>query len=178
VRAPRPAKRPGAAREPARSVANLNAAAVLFRPRVRCWNADGAGGAPGSYDSNPAAVGFTFNAVTVAASTMTRLTATLAPNQMNMPASTFRAGITFDHHAGGTGATRAQMDNMTQGIVSPPTVGSSTGALYQTAGAGSFFTIVHPAGVVTRFSGHPEADFAWGLSWTSPSPRSARRGTG
>lgn len=143
------------------SVANLNGAAVAFRPRVRFWNADGAGGAPGSYYSNPAAVGFTFNAVTVAASTVTLLTATLAPNQMNMPAGTFWAGITFDNNVGATGATQAQMDNIAQGIFSPPTVGSSTDALFQTTGAGSFFTIANPVGVVTNFSGNPVANFGW-----------------
>lgn len=152
------------------SVANLNGAAATFRPRVRFWNADGAGGAPGSYYSNPAAVGFSFNPITLNGLTITLLTATLAPNQFNMPAGTFWAGTTFDNNNGATGATAGVLNNLAQGIFDPPSVGSSADLVFITSAAGSFFTIPNPAGSFLSTGTTPPANLAWEFVVDAPVP--------
>lgn len=152
------------------ALVNLNAAAVSFRPRVRFWNADGAGGLPGSYYSLPAAVGFTFNPVLMNASTATIFTATLAAGQMTMPASTFWAGVTFDNNTGATGATATQLNNIGVALFDPPTVGSSADRMFLTAAAGSFFTTANPAGAAFNFGGNPVANAGWSFSVDSATP--------
>lgn len=156
---------PGAAGQPVTqfkfSMTNLNNVAVTARPRVRFWNADGAGGAPGSYYSSPAAVGYSFNPITVNALTVTVVTATITPGQFLMPGSTFWAGVTFDNNTGGTGATLSQMDLLGQGIFDPPSVGSSADQFFVTTAAGSFFNVASPAGTITNFGGTPIGNFGW-----------------
>jgi len=48
------------------SVANLNAASISFRPRLRFYMPDGAGGDPGTVFAS----GFSFNPITIAANTV------------------------------------------------------------------------------------------------------------
>lgn len=155
------------------SVANLNSVSVGFRPRVRFWNADGAGGAPGSYYSLPAAVGFSFNPVTLGPNSITLLTATLAAGQFTMPSTTFWAGMTFDNNTGGTGATSAQMNLIGQGLFDPPTVGSSLDVHFLTTGAGSFFPTANPAGTLGNVGGNPPANYGWEFNVDLPVPTKA-----
>jgi hypothetical protein len=142
------------------SVANFDAAAVTARARVRFWNADGTGGAPGTYYSVPAAVGFTFNPIAFAPG-VTVFSAGIAPGTFTMPGTTFWAGITFDDNTGGTGATIGQMNNLGQGVFDPPVVGSSADQMFITAAAGSFFGTNNPAGGLANFGGQPHANFGW-----------------
>ena len=143
------------------SVVNLNTVPLTFRPRARFWNADGAGGNPGTYYSVPAAVGFTFNPVVVGANAATIFTANLAANQFKMPGSTFWAGLTFDNNTGGTGATAAQLDNLGQGLFDPPVVGASQDTYFHTTAAGSFFPTANPVGAQANFMGMPVANMGW-----------------
>jgi len=143
------------------SVVNLNTTPTTFRPRVRFWFADGAGGLPGTYYNLPAAVGFSFNPLTQAANSATVYFATLAPNQMKMPGGTFWAGTTFDNNNGTTGATAAALNNLGQGIFDPPTIGASQDEYFITTAAGSFFNIASPAGATADFMGNPVANFGW-----------------
>lgn len=142
------------------SVANFNAVTVSVRARARFWNADGAGGLPGTYYSNPAAVGFSFNALAFAPG-VTVVTGTIGAGAFNMPGATFWAGLCFDNNTGATGATLAQMDNMGQGLFNPPTAGSSTDQIFVTTAAGSFFPTPNPAGSTVNFSGNPIANLGW-----------------
>lgn len=146
------------------TVVNLNTVAVTYRPRVRFWFANGTGGAPGTYYNLPAAVGFSFNPLTIAANTAQVYFTTLAPAQFTMPGTTFWAGMTFDNNNGATGATAAQLNNLGQAIFGPPTVGSSADQYFITTAAGSFFNVANPAGALGNFSGNPPANFGWEFS--------------
>ncbi len=152
---------------------NNNAASVSFRPRVRFWNADGAGGAPGTYYSQPSAVGFTFNAVTMAANTATTFTGTLAANSMKVPSATMWFGITFDDNSGATLITAAQLNNI--GVaVGQPTVGTSADQIFTTTAAGSYFNVANPAGALSSpFSGNPPANLGFKITTAAvPEPAS------
>ena len=149
------------------SVTNLNTVAVSARPRVRFWLADGAGGAPGTYYSSPAAVGYTFNAISFGANSVGLFTGAIGPGFLQPAAGqTLWAGITFDNV--GTGATDAQLNLLGQGIFGPPVVGSSQDAFFHTAAAGSFFASNNPAGAITNFGGAPVANFGWEFNVPAP----------
>lgn len=143
------------------SVVNLNTVPITYRPRVRFWFANGAGGAPGTYYNVPVSVGFTFNPLTLAAGSASVYFTTLAPGQFTMPGTTFWAGVTFDNNTGATGATAAMLNNLGQGLFNPPTVGSSADQYFHTTAAGSFFTTANPVGALANFSGNPVANFGW-----------------
>ena len=151
------------------SIANFNATAVTVRPRVRFWFTDGTGGAPGTYYNLPAAVGFSFNPLTIGPG-VTLLSANLAPNQFAMPGVPFWAGITFDDNAGTTGISAAQLDLVGQGIFAPPTLGTSNDQFFITQAAGSFFGLANPAGSLSNFGANPVADFGWEFSVDVPVP--------
>jgi len=149
------------------SMANFNATAVTVRPRVRFWFTDGAGGAPGTYYNLPAAVGFSFNALTIGPG-VTLVTGSLAPNLFAMPGVPFWAGITFDDNSGATGITAAQLDLVGQGMFDPPTLGSSNDRFFITQAAGSFFGLANPAGSLSNFGANPVANFGWEFSVDVP----------
>ena len=90
--------------------------------------------------------------------------ASWAPSR-RAPRSFFRAraiwaGIAFDNNGGTTGATAAQLDNLAQGIFSPPEVGTSADQYFVTTAAGSFASD-NPVGTLANFGGAPPADFGW-----------------
>lgn len=145
------------------TVVNFDTTSTTFRPRVRFWFADGAGGLPGNYYNLPGGVdvGFSFAPITQAAGTAITYTGTVTPGTFDMPTSTFWAGITFDNNGGTTGANAAKLNLLGVGIFSPPVVGSSLDAAFQTTGAGSFFTTDNPAGSAFNFGGAPAANFGW-----------------
>ena len=143
------------------SVVNFNSVPLTFRPRVRFWLADGAGGAPGTYYSVPAAVGYTFNPVTMNAGSATIFTATIPAGQFTMPGVPFWAGMTFDNNGGATGATAAQLNNLGQALFNPPTIGTSADQFFLTQAAGSFFPTNNPAGSLANLGGNPPANFGW-----------------
>jgi hypothetical protein len=149
---------------------NLNSTAVSFRPRARFWFADGAGGNPGTYYNVPAAVGFSFAAVNMAANTATVFTGNVAAGVFTMPGVTFWAGMTFDNNTGATGATAAQLNNIGMGIFDPPTNGSSTDKMFVTAAAGSFFAPNNPAGASFNFGGNPIANAGWAFNVDNATP--------
>jgi len=153
------------------AVANLNTAPVTVRPRIRFWNADGTGGAPGTYYASPANVGYSFNPLSIA-SGVTVFTATLGdpntPSAFLMPAGTFWAGITFDNNGGTTGATDAQLSNFGMGIFAPPTVGTSADQGFVTTAPGSFFGTANPAGSLFNLGGTPLTNFGWEFSVPEP----------
>lgn len=155
------------------SVANTSAtgASINARARIRFWNADGAGGGPGTYYSNPAAVGFSFNPFTFAPG-VTLLTGTIAAGSMNMPSGTFWAGLTFDN-AGGATATQADLNLLGQGLFNPPVVGTSADTAFETTAAGSFFTTPNPPGAQFNFQGTPKANFGWKFTTSNPVPEPA-----
>lgn len=151
------------------SVANLNTVAVSARPRIRFWVGDAAGGAPGTYYSSPAAVGYTFNAISFGANSVGLFTATIGPGFLQPAAGqVLWAGITFDNNTGATGATAAQLNNLGQGIFGPPVVGSSADAMFVTTAAGAFFPTNNPAGAITNFGGNPVANFGWEFNVPTP----------
>ena len=140
------------------SVANLDAATVSARARVRFYH--GQCGRAGElyhrlqlhpHRVSPGVSVFytTFPAATPA---------------FTIPASgVFWAGMTFDNNTGGTGATLAQMNNLGQGIFNPPTAGSSADVFFLTTAAGSFNSN-NPAGALSNFSGNPVANFGWAFA--------------
>jgi hypothetical protein len=149
------------------SVTNLNTVAVSARPRVRFWLANGAGGAPGTYYSSPAAVGYSFNPISFGANSVGLFTGNIGPGFLQPAAGqTLWAGITFDNV--GATATDAQLNNLGQGIFGPPVVGSSQDTFFQTTAAGSFFGTNAPAGALTNFSGAPVANFGWEFNVPTP----------
>ena len=147
------------------SVANLNATIVSARPRVRFYYADGTGGAPGTYIT-----GYSFNAISFAATTVGLYTAT-GLTFPSVTSSNIWAAITFDNNTGATGATLAQLNNLGQGLYTPPDIGTSTDELFRTTAAGSFL-VNNPAGTITAspFAGAPVANFGWEITPVAPVP--------
>ncbi len=140
------------------SVANLNTVAVSARPRVRFWQTDGAGGAPGTLIS-----GFSFAAISFTAGNVGLFTANIAAGSLVVPGSgDMWAGITFDNNTGATGATIAQLNNLGQGLFNPPAIGSSNDSHWISAAAGSNF-VSSPAGTITSspFAANPVANYGW-----------------
>jgi hypothetical protein len=145
------------------SVHNENAAAVSARPRLRMWNADGAGGGPGTV-----IVGYSFSPISFAAGTSGYFY--FNPSALTVPSGTFWMGLTFDDNTGGTGATAAQMDNLGMALFNPPSVGTSSDLFFQTTAAGSFFSS-NPAGTLSNLNGNPPANFFFGVT-VVPEPSS------
>ena len=146
------------------SVANFNAAVISARPRLRLYNADGAGGAPGTLIA-----GFTFNPISFGASSAAFFN--FVPSGFNLPAGTFWTGLTFDDNTGATGATLAQLNNLGMALAAPVAIGSSSDALFQTTSAGSFL-VNNPAGSLSNFGGSPLANFIFSFT-VAPVPESA-----
>src|SRR5262249_26502498 len=87
------------------SVVNANGTAVSARPRLRMWDATGAGGGPGTFIA-----GFTFNAISFGANSGSSFF--FHPTGVNVPSGTFWIGLTFDNNSGATGATDVQLNNL------------------------------------------------------------------
>ena len=138
------------------SVVNANAVAVSARPRLRIWDADGAGGSPGTF-----VAGFTFNAISFGANTAYSFF--FHPTGVNVPNGTFWIGLTFDNNSGATGATDVQLNNLGMALFNPPTIGTSTDNAFETTAAGDFL-VNNPAGATFNFGGNPPANFFFGLS--------------
>ena len=138
------------------SVANLNTTTVSARPIVNFYANNGASGGPGTLLAS-----ITFNAVSVAASTVSLFTFSPGSTIFTIPSSTIWAGMMFDN--GGTStATATQLNNFAQGIFDPPTVGSSGDQFFLSTNAGP--TGSNPAGTFSFFGGNPHANFGWALS--------------
>lgn len=145
------------------AVFNSNTVAVSARPRIRFWDNDGAGGAPGTYLG-----GFTFNAISFAASTGSAFfTSNFAgAGLFTIPADgTFWVGMTFDNNSGATGATVAQLNGLGLLTFDPPTVGSSADQDFLTTANGSFL-VNNPAGTVRNspFGGAPVANYFYSFT--------------
>lgn len=140
------------------TVGNLNSVAVSARPRIRFY-ADNAG-TPGA-----AIAGFSFSPISFAANSGNVYFTSIA-NVFGAPLFTTTgpiwAGITFDNNTGGTGATAAQLDNLGQLVMNPPTLGSSADKLFLTTAAGSNL-VNNPAGTVQNspFGGNPRGNLGW-----------------
>ncbi len=147
------------------SVANLNATAVSARARVRFYQANGVGGAPGTFIAGATFSPISFNpGVTVftAGSFGTFV----------VPFTKFWAGITYDNNNGATGATATQLNNLGVGLFNPPTIGTSADQLFRTTAAGDFL-VNNPAGTTFNFGGAPVANAGWAFTTAVPEPGSA-----
>lgn len=133
------------------AVYNGNATAQSVRARVRFWNADGAGGAPGTYYNSPAAVGFSFNAFTYNPG-VTQVTGTIGAGFL-VPSSAIWAGLVFDNVGTTTGATDTELANFGMGLYfQPAAVGTADNATFRATSTGSLFTTNNPAGTLTNFT--------------------------
>lgn len=144
------------------SVVNANAVAVSARPRLRMWDATGAGGGPGNFIA-----GFTFNAISFGANSGNSFF--FHPTGVNVPSGTFWIGLTFDNNSGATGATDVQLNNLGMALFSPPTVGTSADTLFETTAAGDFL-VNNPAGSQFNFGGNPPANAFFGFTVSVPEP--------
>jgi len=133
-------------------VTDLNAVDVSARPLVRFYRANGMDGGPGTLIEAR-----TYNPIVFHAGVVGTIKTS---SQFPLPTSSIWAGITFDNNGGTTGATAAQLDNLAQGIFSPPEVGTSADQYFVTTAAGSFDSN-NPVGTITNFGGAPPADFGW-----------------
>jgi hypothetical protein len=147
------------------SVVNANAVAVAARPRLRMWDADGAGGLPGTFIA-----GFSFNAISFNANT--GYSFFFHPTGVNVPGGTFWIGLSFDDNSGATGATDVQLNNLGMALFDPPTIGTSTDVMFETTNAGDFL-VNNPAGATFNFGGSPPANAFFGMSVLVPEPASA-----
>lgn len=113
------------------AVANAGPAQVTARMRLRFYQADGPGGAPGTIIT-----ALNFNPISIApGASVFQFGFTPV---ITLPQN-FWAGITFD--AGGAGAptaTIAQLNQLGMARFAPPTSGTSTQNVFQTTAAGSF----------------------------------------
>lgn len=133
------------------SVSSLNTVAVSARPRVRFWQADGAGGGPGTLIA-----GFSFNPITFNPNTLNVFTTgqTLAANNIALPNATMWWGMLFDNLNGST-ATNAQLDLLGQIVIDPPSLGSTNGQLmWEATATGSNF-VPNPVGANITLAGVP-----------------------
>lgn len=144
------------------SVANLGMATITARVRLRWWKADGAGGDPGTYYSDPAAVGFTFFAMPFPVG-ISLYFFDLMPGTMNMPSGTMWFGTTFDNNANTTGATPSDLNDLGVALFDPPTVGSSADTMFLTTAPGSYFGLNNPAGSRFDYGGNPKANVYYRL---------------
>jgi PEP-CTERM motif-containing protein len=132
-------------------------ATINARPRLRFWNADGAGGGPGTLIT-----GFSFSPITFAANAPSFFS--FNPNAtagtMVLPSDHIWAGITFDNV--GATATTAQLNELGVTIVNPVTVGTSADQLWTSATPGSQL-VSNPAGTinVSPYGGAPLANEGW-----------------
>jgi uncharacterized repeat protein (TIGR01451 family) len=134
------------------TVTNQNAVDVSARMLVRFYLPDGPGGGPGTLVAAP-----TYNPIVFTAG---RVGTIKTSTKFVLPSSRIWAGVAFDNASGTTGATAAQLDNLAQGIFSPPDLGTSTDQYFVTTAAGSFASD-NPAGTLSNFGGAPPADFGW-----------------
>jgi PEP-CTERM motif len=144
------------------SVVNANAGAVSARPRLRMYDATGAGGGPGNFIA-----GFTFSAISFAGSSGSSFY--FHPAGVNVPSGTFWIGLTFDNNSGATGATATDLNNLGMALFNPPTIGTSADTLFETTAAGDFL-VNNPAGSQFNFSGNPPANAFFGMSVLVPEP--------
>jgi hypothetical protein len=149
------------------TVANFNGVAVSARPLIRIFQADGAGGAPGTIlatlNFNP----ISFGAGSVATFTFNPGTTIFTPTNNKI-----WVGMVFDNNSGTTGATVAQLNNLGQGVFNPPTRGSSADLFFQSTTNGPF-TTSNPAGSNLNFGGSPVANFGLELLTASVVPTAA-----
>jgi hypothetical protein len=138
------------------SVVNANATAVSARPRLRIYDASGAGGGPGNVIA-----GFSFNPISFTANSGSSFF--FHPTGVNVPSGTFWMGLKFDNNSGATGATITQLNNLGMELFNPPTIGTSADTLFETTAAGDFL-VNNPAGSQFNFGGNPPANAFFGIS--------------
>lgn len=133
------------------AVYNGNTVAHSVRARARFWNADGAGGAPGTYYNSPAAVGYSFAAFTFSPG-VTILTGTVGPGFL-VPSADLWAGLVFDNVGTTTGATDNDLANFGIGLFNQPAaVGTADNGTFFATSVGSLFTTPNPAGTITNLT--------------------------
>ena len=141
-------------------VANLSAAAITARPRIRFYKDDNSG-APGTYIT-----GYSFTAFSIAPGVSTFFT-TLPVGSFVLPTvapgaatETIWAGITYDN-SGASTTTNAQLNNLGVGTFDPPTVGSSKASAFITSAASTGLAS-NPAGASFTLTS-AAASFSWEL---------------
>jgi len=147
------------------SVFNFNAETVTARPILRFFDNNGANGGPGTYLG-----GFDLDAVTVAGGGTTTLFLLDVSNEPPIVVDgSFWAGIAYDNNSGATGATATQLENLGQGLFSPPTLGTSADHFFVSNELGNFAGD-NPSGDFLDFFGLIPADFGWQFSVFNPVP--------
>ena len=135
------------------TVTNLNSVDVTARPLVRFYLPDGPGGGPGTLIEAR-----TYNPTLFTAG---RVGTIKTSSTFVLQSSHIWVGLAFDDNSGTTGATAAQLDNLAQGIFSPPDLGTSADQYFVTTAAADPFGSDNPVGTLTNFGGAPPADFGW-----------------
>jgi hypothetical protein len=151
------------------TMTNNNSSTVTFRPLVRIYDSDGAGGGPGTFIA-----GFDFHT-----------TATLSAGQnqgfiyqpggplFTLPSGTFWAGLIFDDDNGTTGISNSRLNELGQTFYNPPTVGTSADHFFATNDAGSFESD-NPDGQLFHVSNDIfVSNFGWGFAVSTPEPTGA-----
>jgi PEP-CTERM motif len=154
------------------SLANGNSAStatsVTFSPELLFYQSDPNSGAPTTLIA-----AFNISPITLPALNggLFTISTPSAGGFFTMPTGLFWAGIVFTD--GGTGsATAAELNNLGQFIVGPPTVGSSVDAFFVSTAAGPSGPA--PAGTFFNFGGvaggNLPGDFAWQFTSAVPEP--------
>ena len=147
------------------SVFNFNDENVTARPILRFFDDNGANGGPGTYLG-----GFDLSALTFTGGGVTTLfSLDISDEPPLVTDGTFWAGLAFDNNFGATGATAVQLENLGQGLFSPPTIGSSTDHFFVSNELGNF-TGNNPNGDFLDFFGLIPADFGWQFTIFNPVP--------
>lgn len=145
------------------SVANFNTVAVAAAPTVYFYSSAATGG-PGTL-----LYAVRFNPLSPGASSVgTYNYNPTGGNLFTLPTGTLWAGMSFSNGTTGT-ATVDQLNNFGQGIYSPPTVGSSSDAFFESDAPATATS--NPVGAVYKspFGGAPVGNFGWSIR-TSASP--------
>ncbi len=149
-------------------VANAGSAPTSARVLVRLYTVDPGTGGPAtllrgfSVAAAPYASGATLVTIPLAAGS-----AFVAPAN-----GRFWAGVTFDDASSTTGASVAGLNNLGQRLANPPSVGSSSGAAFETNANGSFLAS-NPAGGAFTFTDGTPANFGWRFVGNAPVPEPA-----
>lgn len=138
------------------TVTNHDTATFTARPRVRFWADDGAGGGPGTL-----LAAFSFNPISFTAGTIGAYrTGDLGASSWAVPANGHMwAGVLFDNST--ATATFSNLNNLGQGIMNDPDIGSSQDEIWisSTAAANN---VNNPTGTIftTPFTGI-HGNFGW-----------------
>ena len=145
------------------SIANFDSATLSIVPTVNFYSNDGSGGGPGTLIAM-----FNFNAVSVNGFTISPFTYNVPlAQQFLLPVTgTVWAGMYFSSST----LTAAQMNSdFGEGVVNPPTVGSTQDRDFLSSTVGPFTSSNPPGAVRTSpYGNNPVASFYWEITTAAP----------